>query len=200
MKSKQNYLSPDDFARLLDGIPTLKLKKWDHKQVEMLFKICYWMNLRITEGLTRKADDFDITMHELYLGKTKTEKGAVTTIPPQIEDELKIWLEGKKGFLFPGLTRFRVYDWLTKLGKRLDISCLNASVKETGENTKCHIFRKSMSKDMLYGTHGRKAPLNVIMKSLRHTNLGTTTKYLRVMHEDVKDWWRESSSNESDIL
>lgn len=192
VKSTQNYLSPQDFDRILEAIPILKLKKWSHEDVAFVFKMAYWLDLRITEAVTRKVEDFDFERHELYLGRTKTEKGAVTNIPPPIEDELKAFVQGKKGRLFPGLTRYRVYDWITKLGRHLDITCLTASVKETGENTKCHIFRKSMAKDMLYGTHGKKAPLNVIMKSLRHTNLGTTTKYLRVQHEDVKDWWRDS--------
>ena len=191
MKSTRNYLSPQDFDRLLAAIPTLTLKKWSHKQVDFLFKLCYWCELRPTEGITRKAEDFDFERNELFLGKTKTEKGGITPIPPPFRLEAMEFVKDQKGRLFPGLTRFRVYAWLKQLGEKLNIECLITSVDETGENTVCNIFRKSMAKDLLYGTHGKVAPLNVIMKTLRHTSLDTTTKYLRISQEDVKDFWRD---------
>lgn len=197
MKSTVNYLNPQDFDRLLAAIPSLTLKKWSHTQVQFLLKCCYWCGLRPSEGCRLKAEDFDFDRHELFLGKTKTEKGATQNIPPQFELEAKEYVKDQKGRLFPGLTRLPMYRWLKKLGVDLNLDCFTEHIDETGEDTVCHIFRKTMGKDMLYGTHGRKAPLNIIMKSLRHTTLDTTVNYLKIRQEEVKDWWRETENNNS---
>ena len=184
-------MTQEEFAALINYIPNLKIKKWKEEDVAMLFKICYWLGLRISEALKLTALDFDLSNHEVYLGKTKTEVDSYTGIPPLFQPELVAWLYDKKGELFPGCNRFIVYYWLKKAGQALNITALITPQKETRENTKCHIFRKSIGKDMLYGTHtkGIKAPLNVVMQSLRHTNLDTTSKYLKVNRKDVGEWW-----------
>ena len=41
---------------------------------------------------------------------------------------------------------------------------------------------------MLY----KKAPLNVIMNKLRHTNLATTSDYLKLNLSDVQTWENEN--------
>ena len=178
----------------------MHLKKWSYEQVQFLFELAYWCGLRMDEAVKPKVEDFDFDTHELYLGKTKTEKGATALIPPEFESIAKLYLEGKKGSLFPGLTYNRVWHWLKELGEKLDIKALTTPVSESGENTVCHIFRKSFAKDMLYGTYGRKAPLNYIMKHLRHTNLDTTTKYLRIQKEDLKDWFRNPNEESDHIM
>lgn len=200
MKSTINYLNPQDFDRVISEIPRLNLKKWSNKDVEMLFKLCYWCCLRVNEAMKLKPDSFNFETHELFLGKTKTEKGATAQIPPDIELEIHEWLKDKKGYLWPGLTRNRVWYWLIKLGKILDLKCFNENVNDSGENTVCHIFRKSMAKDMLYGTHGKKASLNYVMKHLRHTNLQTTTIYLGIASQDLKDWFRSDTTNSDPIM
>jgi len=201
MKPRSNYMTPEEFSKLLGYVPQLKIKKWPVDDIVMMFKICYWLGLRISECLKLAAEDFDANNHEVYLGKTKTEKQAYTNLPPLFEPELWAWLQDKKGVLFPGCNRFIVYHWLTKAGEALQITALITPQSETGENTKCHIFRKSIGKDMLYGTHtnGAKAPLNVVMQSLRHTNLATTSKYLKVNTKDVRNWWEVNTPKETDI-
>ena len=71
-----------------------------------------------------------------------------------------------------------------EIGKALDITAWTTTQKESGEKTKTHIFRKSIGKDMLY----KKAPLNIIMNKLRHTNLATTSQYLKLNLADTQAW------------
>jgi integrase len=201
MKPKSNYITPEQFRELIDYIPNLNIKKWKSEDIVMMFQICYWLGLRISEALRLKAEDLDLNGHEVYLGKTKTESEVYVKLPPLIEPDLVAWLFDKEGPLFPECNRFIVYYWLGKAGKALDITALTTPQSVTHENTKCHIFRKSIGKDMLYGTHtaGHKAPLNVVMKSLRHTNLDTTSKYLKVGNEDVKEWWDQNTPKEEPL-
>lgn len=193
MKAKSNYIDPVQFKELIEAIPRLNLRKWSPKEVEILFKIAYWCGLRMIEAVRLKAEDFDLVQSEVYLGKTKTEKEAYTTIPDPFIPELREFLKNKKGALFAECNPQIVRVWLTKLGQILDIPALTTPQSVTGEKTKCHIFRKSIGKDMIYGTHGQKAPLNVVMKHLRHESLDTTSKYLKVGNEDVKDWWKSGT-------
>lgn len=191
MRAKSNYLDPEKFQLCIETIPQLHIRKWKDQDVAMVvFKIPYWLGLRMGESIRLTAEDFDLEKKECYLGKTKTHKEDEAPIPDDFIPELKSYLEGKTGLLLPGCNYQVVYNWLKRLGKMLDIPALITSQAITGEKTVTHIFRKSIGKDMLYGIHGPKAPLNVVSKQLRHNDLVTTSKYLKVGIEDVKDWWQ----------
>ena len=185
-------MPPEQFAQVIDAIPRLKIRKWKDEDIQMLFKICYWCGLRMSEGIKLSVEDFDLITHEVYLGQTKTEKQDYASISPFFLDELRLYLLGKTGPLFPELTYGTLIKWVYRLGKMLDILAWKTSQDKTGEKTKTHIFRKSIGKDMLWGTHdGRKAPLNVISEKLRHRGknpLATTSQYLKLGIEGVKDW------------
>ena len=186
MRPSYNYMPPEQLDDLLTAVPSLQIRKWLDVDVQMLFKICYWCGLRINEAIKLKVEDFDLDLRRVYLGKTKTEKAGKATIPELFLLELKAWLQDKKGELFPKMNRFRAHVWLQKLGEMLNIEALTTPQSVTGEKTKTHIFRKSVGKDMLYGARdGRKQPLNVVQKKLRHTNLDMTSNYLKVSDEDV---------------
>lgn len=185
MRPSYNYMPPEQFTQVLQAIPRLGIRKWKDHDIGMLFKICYWCGLRINEGIRLKAEDFDLDMKRVHLGITKTTKGDKGTIPDLFLEELSAYLLGKHGSLFPDLTYIVVYYWLKRLGKMLDIPAWTTPQKESGEKTVAHIYRKSIGKDMLYGTHGDKIPLNIIQKKLRHSDLNTTSQYLKVGDEDV---------------
>lgn len=196
MRAKSNYLDPDSFALCLAAIPRLNIRKWLDDDVAMVvFKIPYWLGLRMGEAIRLNAEDFDLTNKECYLGKTKTHKEDYAPIPDDFIPELQAWLYGRTGPLLKDCSYQVVYMWLKRLGKMLDIPALNTPQAVTGEKTVTHIFRKSIGKDMLYGVHGSKAPLNVVSKQLRHNDLITTSKYLKVGIDDVKDWWQTKNDN-----
>ena len=193
MKSKANYINPLQFKFILDNIALLKLRKWSVFDIQFLFKISYWCGLRMNEACRLKKEDFSLFDREVYLGLTKKKKNQYAPIPEPFIAELKFWLKTKKdGELFPDLKMRTVITWTKKLGEYLNIVAWTTSQAESGEKTKTHIFRKTIGKDMLYGTHGQKAPLNVVSKQLRHSNLVTTSKYLQVDIEAVKEWWQQS--------
>lgn len=185
MRASANYMPPEQFERVLAAIPSLKIRKWKDADIAMLFRICYWCGLRINEAIRLQAEDFDVDMNRIYLGKTKTEAMGKATIPVLFQAELYRYLAGKTGPLFPKLNYPIVYHWLKRLGKDLNIDAWTTPQSDTREKTVSHVFRKSIGKDMLYGTHGDKQPLNIIQKKLRHRKLTTTSIYLQIGDEDV---------------
>ena len=193
MKSKANYIDPEQFQLILSNLSLLGLRKWTVQDVQFLFKISYWAGLRMNEACRLKKEDFSLFDREIYLGLTKGKKNQYAPIPDPFLPELKYWLDSKQdGQLLKGLTPQTVRNWTRKLGGLLDIQAWTTPQSVSGEKTRTHIFRKSIGKDMLYGTHGQKAPLNVVSKQLRHDNLVTTSKYLQVDIEAVKEWWQQN--------
>src|SRR2546427_9049248 len=152
MKPTSNWMTQEQFILLLADIPRLKIRKWKDDDVRMLFKICYWLALRIGEGLRLSVDDFDLDLMYVYLGKTKTTYNDKRIIPVAFIPELKSYLHTRSGDLFHGMKYDSVYGWLIRLGKMLDIKALTTKQSESKEKTKTHIFRKSRGKDMYFGT------------------------------------------------
>jgi len=196
MQSQFNYMNPDDLAKVIANIPTLKIRKWKDGDVAMLLKILYWCALRPGEGIRLKKDDFNLGEREVYLGQTKTIKMDKAPIPMLFVAELGSWLETKPlGPLFETekhepLTYDTFYTWLKRLGKLLDITAWKTPQSETGEKTVGHIFRKSIGKDMIDGTYGKKIPYEIISKQLRHKKPSITIDhYLKASIEAVKEVW-----------
>ncbi len=188
-------MPPDQFNQILEAIPRLNIRKWKDEDIQMLFKIQYWITLRFNEAVRLQTADFDFETKRVYLGITKANKEDYAPIPPPFLHELSTWLLDKSGPLFPGLTYGTAIKWIQRLGMMLDIPAWTSKQSETGENTKSHIFRKTMGKDLLYGTHGMKAPINVISKQLRHKGknpAASTWQYLKVAVEDVNAWWQDN--------
>ena len=193
----------EQLTQVIETIPQLHIKKWKDHDIEMLFKLCYWCAWRMGEAVRLKAEDFDLSTHEVYLGKTKTEREDYASIPPMFLAELESYLKDKTGPLFPKLNLQIVGIWINRLGKMLEIPAWTTPQAITGEKTKCHIFRKSIGKDMLYGVHGRKAPLNVISSTLRHRGknpLASTSQYLKLGIEGAKDWWYEEKTDTDQLI
>lgn len=194
MKPMANYMPPEQFNQVIDAIPRLHIRKWKDEDIQMLFKLCYWCGLRISEAMKLSVEDFDVDHHQVFLGQTKTEKLGYATISPLGLSEVRMYLMNKQGLLFPELTYGTVYKWIYRLGEMLHIKAWETSQKISGEKTKTHIFRKTIGKDMMWGItdkDGRKAPLNVISEKLRHKGknpLATTYLYLKMGIEGVKDW------------
>lgn len=191
MKDTNNYLSQETLSKVLSAIPSLKIRKWNDEDIQMLFKIWYWMALRPSEGITLSKEDFDLENRDVYLGKTKTKLNDKAPIPMLFIPELTIWLNTKpSGLLFPGLTYDTAYRWFVRLGKMLNIPAWTTPQDKTGEKTKGHIFRKSLGKDMLQGTHGKKFEIPIISKQLRHAKPSITVDhYLKASIEAVKNEW-----------
>lgn len=197
MRATTNYMPPEQFNQVLAAIPSLKIRKWSDGDIQMLMKIAYWCALRWGEAIKRKVEDFDIERGIIYLGDTKANDNDTATIPRFFLPELAMFLDGKTGPLYPGLSYDTSRKWIITLGKQLDIKAWKTPQSESHEKTKTHIFRKSLAKDQLYGTYGKKAPLPTISKTLRHKGknpLASTIHYLKADGEDVKDYWDDVGS------
>jgi len=195
MKATPTYMPPEQFAQVLATIPSLHTRKWKAIDVQILFKIYYWCALRGSEAIKLSVEDFDLSINKVYLGKTKTQENDYAAIPPNFVPELAEYLTGKTGPLFPGLNYQIVEVWTRRLGKMLNILAWVTPQSVSHEKTKTHIFRKSIGKDMLYGTYRSKAPISVISKALRHRGknpIAMTTQYLKVDTEEVIDYWGEA--------
>ena len=198
MRETVNYIPRELFNRILEYVPNLHIRKWKDEDIQMLFKLCYWCALRIGEAMRLKAEDFDLDLGKLYLGNTKSNINDDAAIPVFFRNELRIWLLGKAGPLFPGLTYGTMIKWIQRIGEALQILAWTTSQEETREKTKSHIFRKTVGKDLLYGTYGQKAPLPTISKTLRHkgkTPLTSTISYLKASSEDVSNYWDDVAQN-----
>ena len=160
------------------------------KDVQFLFMISYWCALRMIEAVRLEKDDFILEDKELFIGMSKNKKNQYVAIPDPFLKECKRYLKNKpKGELLPDCNPQIVRTWCKKLGTMLNIPAWTTPQEKTGEKTLTHIFRKSSGKDMIYGTHGKVAPLNIIQKAMRHDTLDSTTKYLNVDLETVKEFW-----------
>jgi len=192
LRSKNNYINPEQFEEIIKALNTLEFRKWDVKDVEFLFKISYWCALRMSESCRIKKEDIDLESGEIYLGLTKKKKNSIAIIPTVFREELFYYLKGKNdGYLLPDVNPQIVRVWIRKLGKMLNIEAWTTPQEVTGEKTQTHIFRKSMAKDMLLGTHGKIAPLPIVQGLLRHDNIATTSKYVHLEKEAVKEWMNE---------
>ena len=189
-----NYLPYEKYLEIMDYVEhNLTTRKLDSIDIQMIFKISYHAGLRINEVLKLSKSSFDFNLFQINLGKTKTHSHDKASFPQSFSEELQTYLNternnlSKTDLLFP-ISRQTIYVWLMEIGKALKITAWTTTQKESGEKTKTHIFRKSIGKDMLY----KKAPLNIIMNKLRHTNLATTSQYLKLNLSDVQSWENEN--------
>lgn len=190
LEAQANYIDPKQFEEIISSIPVLQIRKWKDRDVEFLFRISYWCGLRMKEASKLLKEDFDLLVEEVFLGTTKGKKNQSAVIPTIFIPQLKNYLDTKQnGRLMPDCNPQIVRIWCKKLGELLNIPAWVTPQSETGEKTLTHIFRKSIGKDMLYGTHGKIAPLNIVQRQLRHTSIETTSRYLQVHGEDVKKFW-----------
>ena len=194
LKENVNYLPNEKFDLILLYVTNnLKSKKLKSIDIQMIFKIAYHAGLRINEVLKLSKSSFNFDLLQINLGKTKTKSHDLATFPNSFNQELQDYLFNdrslilKSDLLFP-ISRQTVYTWIMQIGKDLEIPAWTTPQTESGEKTKTHLFRKSIAKNMLY----KKAPLNVIMNKLRHTNLATTSDYLKLNLSDVQTWENEN--------
>lgn len=197
VKATSNYMPPEQLQQVLEAIPTLHIRKWPDQDIQMLIQIVYWCSLRWGEGIRLKAEDFDLERKKISLGDTKANDNDYADIPVFFIPKLQFFLQSRTGSLFPELTYDTSRRWIERLGKELHIKAWETPQSETHEKTKTHIFRKSLAKDQLFGTFGKKAPLTTISKTLRHRGknpLASTIHYIKADSEDVGNYWDEVGS------
>lgn len=197
MKGGENYITPAERQALQDFVPLLRPRKWRVADIQFAFRLAYSCGLRMAEVPDRRASDFDWQSRQVYLGRTKT-RANYAPIPDRDVAWMQLFWEerekmpGRGGTaLLPGCSVKRIYRWLKKAGDELDIPALTTPQEISGEKAVCHIFRKSLGKDMLEGTFGKKAPISVVQAQLRHSNPNMTGRYLRRGTAAAQDYWED---------
>lgn len=209
MKSKNNYLHPDDLERLFNWAGSeLTSYKWDRRDIEFIMRTAYWCLLRMNEALPLRIRDFDTDGWTVRLLRTKTERNVDVVIPPPWRAGVSAFLtawddrhpDADRDVILPGCRVYHAYRWLRRAGKALDLDALQSDQSESGEKVICHIFRKTSAKDMIMGTHngGKGAPLPLVQKALRHKSLNVTARYVKMYDSAVSEWWDAAARGGTD--
>lgn len=187
MQSTNNYVSPPDFIKILEAIPSLQIRKWLDEDIVFLFRNQYEMALRPIEAIRLKKEDFNLTERTVYLAQTKSVSEDYAVIPRGYLSNLTHYLEPKEsGRLTPALTYPTYIKWIQRLGKDLEIKAWTTPQYITHEKTKGHIFRKSKGKDLIEALGYASMP--IISKHLRHSSPEITARYyLKSTKEAVKE-------------
>ena len=148
----------------------------------MLLKCMYFLGLRNSEVQTLKLDDIDLLNRNVKVVQSKRKKDRYVPIQAGFVDEMKVWIgDRQEGYLIPGRRNRPLSDRhirrIVKQYARL------ANVRKYDE-IHPHTLRHS------YATHlqNRGVPLNAIQKLLGHENVETTTIYLHLGTERMKEW------------
>jgi integrase len=203
-RSRKPPLNLDDFERAASVLQGYDLAWFDFAR---------YTGLRKDEANRARWEDVDWTHGRIAVRGTKTEERAAwIPLAPVLRDELLDFFKSRPSdeFIFPGrshqtkgkkiYSRRRLFEKITRLTSFVpfmennpDMRPLEAWKKLKSENYPGGVRLKP--KDLRdYFASEVASQVNdpsVVMKLLRHTNLTTTTKYLRVveerMHEAVKN-------------
>lgn len=167
-----NWLTEDEVAAVLRACPATLAGRRDR----VLLMFGFFMGLRVGDLIGLRWDQFSNDMSKVtFFGKGG--KLAQLGLPPQLRTEMQAWRReaplGAKVAL-PHLSADRV-DW----GQGLKMARLNVLVKAAGnragiENLCPHDLRRTFAG--LCEAMGM--PISDISRLLRHSNIGTTSRYL----------------------
>ncbi len=195
-----NYLSPEDFKKMVDAIPLVteynigKLHTFQAKRVpdswtiQMALWVQYCHALRISEVLQLTKDNFKFDRNILELYNTKTGKGKkqFTSIPPDLPVKVKDHIKIRDGLLFP-LTRQLIWSYVKKACKLAGLEIGEQQDQRYIEGGWTHLIRKSRAKMMI-----EKGASEVMVKvKLRHT-FTVTERYTKPDINALIKWEEEN--------
>jgi len=198
-----NYLSPQDFKKMIDAIPLVteynksNLLGWakdkvpNPRYIRWALWVQYCCALRISEVLNLEKEDFNFKRNILTLNNTKTGKGKkqYTSIPPDFPKSAINWIsfdiDGSKLFKFNRQLMWRYVKLACEFAK-LEIG--EQQDQRYIEGGWTHLIRKSRAKMM--DELGCKEGL--IARKLRHTWKNTTDRYVRLDINALIEWEREN--------
>jgi len=205
-----NYLSPEDFKKMVDAIPLVteynksKLHTFQSKRVppafliQMALWVQYCHGLRISEVLQLKKEDFNFERNILTLEKTKTgfkkkaglkvRKKQFTSIPPDLPESCKLSIlrHDSDKLLFP-FTRQLMWSYVKKAAKMADLELGEQQDERFIEGAWTHLIRKSRAKMMI-----EKGASEVLVKvKLRHT-FSVTERYTKPDINGLIKWEAEN--------
>lgn len=150
----------------------------------LLMRICYYGAFRVTEALNSKLEDYrnedDYTYLLLRDQKTDKKNWEAQPIPPHVYGEVDRFCDDKKirsqDFIFHSNRSPKLsYPMAYKIVK----NCIKLANIDKPITT--HSFRRSRATHLL----NNGLPLEDVSKFLRHRDLETTMKYLKISKKDL---------------
>lgn len=205
-----NYLSPQNFKKMVDAIPLvteynisklLSIKKETVPNpflIQAVFWVQYCMGLRISEVLNLMTNDFNFERKILTLNKTKTgfkkikgkkvRKKQFTSIPPDLPQNCIDYIKAMNNFapLFP-FTRQLIHCYVKKAATMANLELGEQQDERYIEGAWTHLIRKSRAKMMI-----EKGASEVMVKvKLRHT-FSVTERYTKPDINALIKWEEEN--------
>jgi len=186
-----NYLSPEDFKKMVDAIPLVTeynksklhprqaLRVPDPRTIQAVLWVQYCHALRISEVLNLEGENFKFDRNVLELHNTKTGKGKkqFTSIPPDFPQWAARFLP------FNYLTRQLIWSYVKKACKLAGLELGEQQDERYIEGGWTHLIRKSRAKMMI-----EKGASEVMVKvKLRHT-FSVTERYTKPDINTLIEW------------
>lgn len=204
-----NYLSPQDFKKMVDAIPLVteynKSKLHENessrvphpRQIQSALWVQYCHGLRVSEVLQLKAEDFNWQRRILTLNKTKTgfkkkdgikvRKKQFTSIPPDLPKYIiqDILISGDD-LIYP-FTRQLIWSYVKKAAKMAKLELAEQQDERFIDGAWTHLIRKSRAKMMIE----KGAPEVMVKVKLRHT-FSVTERYTKPDINALIKWEEEN--------
>jgi integrase len=168
----RDRLQPEELEKLVKGvyISGRWVQNFDSPTRSWLYLIASMTGLRRGEIATLTPKSFDLAAKKVVVGAedTKNGKEANLPLPKAMIADLKKWLVGKRGPLFPGLAKKDTAKMI-----RRDLEALGIPYK-TGIGERCfHALRNTFISRLF----DAGLPLAQIQRSARHGDIRQTLKY-----------------------
>lgn len=167
--------------RFLSPLEVAEMFRASEGRDQMLLKCLYYLGIRNSEAQNLLIEDIDTINGTVKVVQGKGKKDRYVPIPGAFAQELRAFLQGRKGYLFEGRAAGRLSDrHIRRIAKE---AAVRAGVRKA-EEIHPHTLRHS------YATHLQNSgvPLNVIQNILGHARLETTTIYTHMGLEKTKEW------------
>ncbi len=195
-----NYLSPQDFKKMIDAIPLVTkynksklhsqqaLRVPDYRDIQAAFWVQYCCALRVSEVLRLTRENFNFKRLILTLFNTKTSKGKkqYTTIPPDLPKWVINYISQESQIFH--MTRQLMWSYVKKAANLAGLELGEQQDDRYIEGAWTHLLRKSRAK--LMDDLGCKEGL--IARKLRHSWKNTTDRYVRLDINALIEWEQEN--------
>ncbi len=214
MLTTTNYLSPEDFKKMVNAIPLVteynkgKLLSIQKKRVPAPLElqnalwVQYCHGLRISEVLHLTANMFNFDSNILTLTDTKTgfktvkgvkvKKKQFTSIPPDLPTHIKSFITLNQNEQYGNIrlfqfTRQLIWAYVKKASKMAKLELGEQQDERYIEGAWTHLIRKSRAKYMIE----KGAPEVMVKVKLRHT-FSVTERYTKPDINALIEWEREN--------
>jgi integrase len=168
----RDRLQPKELEKLVKGtyVSSRRVQGYDPSTRAWIYLIASMTGLRRKEIATATPKSFDLTARKIFVKDedTKNHKMAELPLPKAMVADLRKWLTGKRGLLFPGLATKDTAKMI-----RRDLSDLGIPYK-TEVGSRCfHSLRNTYISTLF----DLGLPLAQIQRCARHGDIRVTTKY-----------------------